>query len=165
MGITNVEASPAPHPPPPPPLPGHSPQWRDALQPGRLCPPGLQQDGQTGVRPCSRLVHSSYCEPDLEWTSLTAVRPGPLFTFNLHLRTRGGEPLVINFSMRLLDIYHISHSDFTISIGVQYSLSWIDNRLVIIGNKSDINLDVDFIKTLWVGFNNNDKSLFNQRNH
>ena len=58
---------------------------------------------------------------------------------------------MINFSMRLLDISHISHSDFTISIGVQYSLSWIDNRLVIIGNKSDINLDVDFIKTLWVG--------------
>ena len=76
----------------------------------------------------------------------------PLFMYlYLHLRTGGGEPLVINFSMRLLDIYHISHSDFTISIGVQYSLSWIDNRLVIIGNKSDINLDVDFIKTLWVG--------------
>ena len=54
--------------------------------------------------------------------------------------------------MRLLDIYHISHQDFSISIGVQYSLSWTDNRLVILGNKSFINMDVDFIKTLWVGF-------------
>ena len=52
--------------------------------------------------------------------------------------------------MRLLDIYKISHSDFTISIGVQYSLSWRDDRLVILGNKSEINLDVDFIKKLWV---------------
>ena len=52
--------------------------------------------------------------------------------------------------MRLLDIYKISHEDFTIGIGVQYSLSWIDNRLIISGNNSYINLDVDFIKRLWV---------------
>ena len=52
--------------------------------------------------------------------------------------------------MRLLDIYKISHEDFTIGNGVQYSLSWIDNRLIISGNNSYINLDVDFIKRLWV---------------
>ena len=52
--------------------------------------------------------------------------------------------------MRLLDIYHISHTDFTISIGVQYSLSWIDNRMILLGNKSFVNLDVDFINKLWV---------------
>ena len=54
--------------------------------------------------------------------------------------------------MRLLDIYQINHKDFSISIGVIYSLSWTDNRLVTLGNKSFINMDVDFIKTLWVGF-------------
>ena len=53
--------------------------------------------------------------------------------------------------MRLLDIYQINHQDFSISIGVQYSLSWTDNRLVILDNKTSINMDVDFIKTLWVG--------------
>ena len=68
------------------------------------------------------------------------------------LRTTGGKPLVIYFSMRLLDIYQISHKDFSISIGVQYSLRWTDNRLVILGNKSNLNLDVDFIKNLWVGY-------------
>ena len=70
---------------------------------------------------------------------------------DLPLRTTGGGPLVIKLSMRLLDIYQISHRDFSISIGVQYSLSWTDNRLVILDNKTSINLDVDFIKTLWVG--------------
>ena len=54
--------------------------------------------------------------------------------------------------MRLLDIYQISHKDFSISIGAQYSLRWTDNRLVILGNKSNLNLDVDFIKNLWVCF-------------
>ena len=61
--------------------------------------------------------------------------------------------------MMLLDIYHISHQDFSISIGVQYSLSWTDNRLVILGNKSFINMDVDFIKTLWVGFGEESQSV------
>ena len=70
---------------------------------------------------------------------------------DLPLRTTGGGPLVIKLSMRLLDIYQINHQDFSISIGVQYSLSWTDNRLVILDNKTSINMDVDFIKTLWVG--------------
>ena len=73
--------------------------------------------------------------------------------------TTGGGPLLIHFSMRLLDIYHISHRDFTISIGVQYSLSWTDNRLVLLGNKSEINMDVDFIKTLWVGFGEDSQAV------
>ena len=102
------------------------------MQPLGVSASGLQQDGQAGVL---IVVSSSQQHSNV----------------HLPLRTTGG-PLVIKFSMRLLDIYQINHKDFSISIGVIYSLSWTDNRLVILGNKSFINMDVDFIKTLWVSW-------------
>ena len=59
-------------------------------------------------------------------------------------------PLEISFSMRLIDVFDISHHDFSTIISVYYSLGWIDNRILLDLNQTYANLDVAFIENIWV---------------
>ena len=62
------------------------------------------------------------------------------------------EPIEIEISLKLLDIYEINEEDFTMKISLFMELTWVDNRLIlnVNDNTSYINLDVDFVKNLWV---------------
>ena len=69
-------------------------------------------------------------------------------------RESGSDPVVIEISMFLLDILNIDHHDFSISISIFFGLSWQDNRIKVLGNKSSVNLDIDFINKIWVWLRN-----------
>ena len=62
------------------------------------------------------------------------------------------ESIEIDVSLKLMDIYEINQDDFTMKISLFMELSWIDNRLILTegDNTSYINLDVDFVKNIWV---------------
>ena len=62
----------------------------------------------------------------------------------------GPYPLEIQFQMRLMDIFEINPTDFSIVVSVYFSFRWTENRLIINTNKSYISLDLEFIKNLWV---------------
>ena len=67
-------------------------------------------------------------------------------------RNNDSNPLVIKMTMRLLDIFDISHEDFSISISISMSITWLDSRVQLIGNKHFVNLDIDFADHIWVEF-------------
>ena len=52
--------------------------------------------------------------------------------------------------MRLMDIFEINPTDFSIVVSVYFSFRWTENRLILNTNKSYISLDLEFIKNLWV---------------
>jgi len=62
------------------------------------------------------------------------------------------ESIEIDVSLKLMDIYEINQDDFTMKISLFMELSWIDNRLILTegDNTSYINLDVDFVKNIWI---------------
>ena len=62
----------------------------------------------------------------------------------------GPYPLEIQFQMRLMDIFEINPTDFSIVVSVYFSFRWTENRLILNTNKSYISLDLEFIKNLWV---------------
>ena len=67
------------------------------------------------------------------------------------------QPLKVNVSLLLLDIFSINYNDFTIDIELYAKISWVDNRLVIrnaskkwIRESFQSNVDVRFIENIWV---------------
>ena len=59
------------------------------------------------------------------------------------------EPLKVEVSLLLLDIYKIDYHDFTMSLNLYFRLAWYDNRLLLNGTKNDY-VDVSFIDNLWI---------------
>ena len=59
-----------------------------------------------------------------------------------------GHPFEVGFSLLLVDIYGVEHSDFTININVFLTLNWFDDRINITTD-DEIDVDVRFIDNLW----------------
>ena len=72
---------------------------------------------------------------------------------NMPPRKNNSDPLIVDITTRLTDIFDINHEDFSMIISVFMSISWIDPRVKVNGNKSYINLDVDFADHIWVKLN------------
>ena len=69
---------------------------------------------------------------------------------NMPPTKNNSDPLIVHITTRLTDIFDINHEDFSMIISVFMSISWIDPRVKVNGNKSYINLDVDFADHIWV---------------
>ena len=69
---------------------------------------------------------------------------------NMPPRKNNSDPLIVHITTRLTDIFDINHEDFSMIISVFMSISWIDPRVKVNGNKSYINLDIDFADHIWV---------------
>ena len=59
------------------------------------------------------------------------------------------DPIKVGYSLLLIDIYGVEHSDFTININVFLTLTWFDDRINISADDDEINVDVQFIDNLW----------------
>ena len=59
------------------------------------------------------------------------------------------DPFKVGYSLLLIDIYGVEHSDFTININVFLTLTWFDDRINISADDDEINVDVQFIDNLW----------------
>ena len=57
-------------------------------------------------------------------------------------------PFEVGYSLLLVDIYGVEHSDFTININVFLTLNWFDDRINITTD-DEIHVDVRFIDNLW----------------
>ena len=57
-------------------------------------------------------------------------------------------PLEVGYSLLLVDIYGVEHSDFTININVFLTLNWFDDRINVTTD-DQIHVDVKFIDNLW----------------